>query len=182
LRSSFAPMSERKAFQRKYSERQERAIRDACTVHGMTVAAAVAAAAQDRDGKCGLPGAGADLAPFTITNAAAGGYASDERRKREVEARAHADPASIVAGAVGRLAAVIERELERVEAVSRTGRGTVDPARIGALAKAGREVHALAKLTGHNATQAPEGDGETPEPGGDFIGTLTERAAAHNGA
>jgi hypothetical protein len=152
------------AFKSVWSEELKRAVIVAQLDHGMT-----AREASDAAHRGELPGIGRGVAPAPIGVAYCRDLASDERRKRKLEESARAAPGEIIGAAVGRLAAILDRETSRAETQARKGR--VDPDQITKLARAGVEVAKLARAAQEPARKAP-GVAPSKSEGDDFIGGL----------
>jgi hypothetical protein len=149
-------------FERKWSDELKQAIVAAVLDHGMSVPQAVRAANAGE-----LPGRGRGVPAAPIKVAYTRDLVSDERRRRKLQESARAAPGEIVGRSLGRLAAILDREVERAESQAR--RGKVNPDHILKLARAGVEVAKLAK----QAQAAPDkvaGPASPEKP--DFIGSL----------
>lgn len=156
-------------FQRRYSDAQDRAIIAAQVDHGLSARLAAEAAAAGE-----LPGAGG-LAPFKIPAGTARDKASAERRKRRTAAIVAGGPSAALEGLAGRVLSMLEREALRIERAAQ--RGEIDPARIGALARAGREAAQLVKVSRRTPAPVEEGASSPDEPDEtDYLAGLAGKA------
>ena len=155
------------AFERKWSDDLKRAVVAAVLDYEMSVPKAVAAAHAGE-----LPGAGRGVPGAPIPVATVRDLVTAERRRRKLQESARAAPEEIVGRTIGVLAAILDREAERLEAQAR--RGKCKPADIVAVARAGAEVAKLAKLVG-NAPSSPEKANPQKQDASDFIGSLAQQ-------
>lgn len=165
----------RGAFKRRHPIEYEQACAAAMLDHGMSAPEAHRAMCAGE-----LPGIGSDLAAYSgAPVATVAQWGTQARRRRRAEEIARSDPAEVLGETIGVLVSIHRAELDRVRlAASRPGANSEKIAgRLGALAKAGREIAALARVVQAPASRepdkAPAQDGG--QGGDDFLARLAGR-------
>jgi hypothetical protein len=154
-------------FRAKYSDEQRKALISACLDYGLSARRATMLANRGE-----LPGA-PDVPAFGgISPEYAAQLVREERQRRGAEESAASSPETIMRKTLGMLAYRLDEQVRRLE----RRRNPPTAGEIADLAKAGREVAALAR-TVHGLPQAPtkpkaDTNGHGDDPAGDFIGAL----------
>jgi hypothetical protein len=160
-------------FQPRWTPEQKRAIKEACTLHGLTTQRAQVLAREGR-----LPGSGGHLPPFDMPLSTVREFATQARRKQRVETEASMDPAAFLQREAGIIAAELKRTRENMQ----KGRAVLTPEQITSLAKASKEalslIRALDASSGRTRASKPADSPETTSdttvetPAPDFLDQL----------
>lgn len=160
------------AFQRKWSELQQRAVVDAQLIYGMSARQAHNAAHAGS-----LPGVGIDLEPFEIPFATLQEYATQARQEQRVRERARSTPGQVLSDVAVDMGMMLRKDIERLQKKQR--KGAIVATELGSLARAAMELAKLQKAIQEPAsTAAQHGDKDKTKPDGqDFITQLASREA-----
>lgn len=160
------------AFQRKWSELQQRAVVDAQLIYGMSARQAHNAAHAGS-----LPGVGIDLEPFEIPFATLQEYATQARQEQRVRERARSTPGQVLSDVAVDMGMMLRKDIERLQKKQR--KGAIVATELGSLARAAMELAKLQKAIQEPAsTAAQHGNKDKTKPDGqDFITQLASREA-----